>query len=78
MDDAQLHYFSLEGEAAGDFVLNRLTDEDRVLAKSILKSKGHLGLLGMVEVGIVLGRLKLEQKEALIELARLGQEIENG
>lgn len=34
-----------------------LSDKDRELAKLILKSKQHLGPLGMIEVGIVLGRM---------------------
>mgnify|MGYP001586364808 CR=1 FL=1 len=40
-----------------DGLVEMLDDKDRELAKAILKSKGHLGPLGYIEVGIALGRV---------------------
>ncbi len=45
------------GEKAAELVLSNLSDKDRELAKWILRSKRHLGELGMVEVAIVTARV---------------------
>jgi hypothetical protein len=45
------------GEQAAELVLSNLSDKDRELAKWILRTKRHLGELGMVEVAIVTARV---------------------
>ncbi len=50
--------YLVEFESAGArSVADALTDKDRELAKAIIAAKRHLGPLGMIEVGIVLGRM---------------------
>lgn len=48
-----------------DAILSRMSEKDTELAKLILANKGHLGPLGMVECGIVLGRFLMGDEELI-------------